>query len=106
MRRHADPSRGILLSFLLNLIFRFEWAVLGLILIFLSLWLQIPWFLSIIAFGLWIAISLIVTLVLRALNRVGGTRAEPRPNRNPYSQTNANLFPETSESAFPQKEER
>lgn len=89
--RRAEPSKGILLSFCINLIFRFEWAVLALLLLGLHLWLGIPWYFSLLAASLWILISLAITLVLYALNRLDRGRPQSLPNKNPYSKTNDSL---------------
>lgn len=88
MRRTAR-NHGFVLCLLLNMVFRFEWAIAAIVLFALHFWLGWPLFPGFIALGIWFVYSLAVTLVLSAANRIGNEQPTERPNRNPYSKSNA-----------------
>lgn len=71
--------------------FRFEWAIVAIILLALHFWLRFPLFLAWIALGIWFLYALIVTFVLSAANRIGNEPTPQLTNKNPYSQTNADI---------------
>lgn len=88
MRRTAH-DHGFLLCLLLNMMFRFEWAILAIILLVLHFLFRWPLFLVFVALGIWIVYALFVTAVLSAANRVGNESSPERPNKNPYSKSNS-----------------
>lgn len=90
MRRTAH-SHGFFLCLLLNMLFRFEWAVAAIILLVLHFLLGWPLFLTFIPLGIWFMYALTVTLVLSTANRIGNEPPIQRPNKNPYSKTNADF---------------
>jgi fatty acid desaturase len=92
MRRTAR-NHGFLLCLLLNMAFRFEWAIAAIILLAIHFWLGWPLFLVWIALGIWVLYSLFVTLVLSAANHAGNEPTPQRPNKNPYSKSNTD-FPQ------------
>ena len=88
MRRTAR-NHGFLLCLLLNMAFRFEWAIAAIVLLAIHFWLGWPLFLVWIALGIWFVYALFVTAVLSAANRFGNEPTPERQNRNPYSKSNA-----------------
>ena len=88
MRRTAR-NHGFLLCLLLNMAFRFEWAIAAIVLFAIHFWLGWPLFLGFVALGIWFFYALFVTLVLSAANRAGSEPTPERPNKNPYSKSNA-----------------
>ncbi len=87
MRRTAR-NHGFLLCLLLNMAFRFEWAIAAIVLLAIHFWLGWPLFLVWIALGIWLVYALFVTLVLSAANQIGNEPTQQRPNKNPYSKSN------------------
>ncbi len=88
MRRTAR-KHGFLLCLLLNMLFRFEWAIAAVVLLAIHFWLGWPLFLAWIALGIWFAYALAVTLVLSAANRFGNEPTPQKQNKNPYSKSNS-----------------
>ena len=92
MRRTAH-NHGFILCLLLNMMFRFEWAIAAIVLLGIHFWLGWPLYLAWIALGIWLVYSLFVTLVLSAANSAGNAPVPQKPNKNPYSKSNAD-FPQ------------
>lgn len=88
MRRTAK-GHGFLLCLLLNMMFRFEWAIAALVLLALHFWLGWPLFLAWAALGIWLIYALFVTLILSLANRAGNEPTVQPANKNPYSRTNS-----------------
>ena len=88
MRRTAR-DHGFLLCLFLNMAFRFEWAIAAIILLTLHFLFGWPLFLTFIALGIWVLYALFVTAVLSAANHAGNEPTPERPNKNPYSKSNA-----------------
>lgn len=88
MRRTAR-DHGFILCLLLNMVFRFEWAIVAVVLLVTHFLFGWPLFLTFVALGIWVVYALFVTLVLSAANRAGNAPTPDRPNRNPYSKSNA-----------------
>ena len=88
MRRTAK-NHGFLLCMLMNMLFRFEWAMAAIALAVVHFWLGWPLFLVWIPLAIWVLYALFVTLVLSAANRCGNAPQPHRPNKNPYSKSNA-----------------
>ena len=87
--RHTKQSSGFLLTFLLNLILNFEGALPGLILLGLHIWLDWPLWLVWLAFGIWVGVILIGSLlVVWAAGCSDKTIIPPPENKNPYSAKN------------------
>ncbi|MBQ7548019.1 MAG: hypothetical protein IJT41_13775 [Clostridia bacterium] len=87
MRRTAR-GHGFLLCLLLNMLFRFEWAVAAIILLAIHFWMGWPLFFVWIALGIWFLYALFVTLILSLANRAGNSPTPQQPNKNPYSKSN------------------
>ena len=82
--RKTKSNGGFLLCFLMNLILNLEWSVPAWILLELHFWLKISlwWFAG--ALGLWIALMLIQTIIIKWVNS-SSKPTEPQENKNPYS---------------------
>lgn len=82
--RKTKIHGGFLLCFLMNLILNLEWSVPAWILLALHFWLKISiwWFAG--ALGLWIALMLGQTIVIKWVNS-SSEPTEPQENKNPYS---------------------
>ena len=87
MRKTAN-HHGFLVCLLINMMFRFEWAIAAIVLLVIHFLLGWPLFLVWIALGIWFLYAFFVTLVLSMANRIGNEPTPERPNRNPYSKTN------------------
>ena len=90
MRRTAR-GHGFLLCLLLNMMFRFEWALAALAFLLVHFWLGWPLFLVWGMLGIWVLYALFITLVLSLANHAGNLEETPRPNRNPYSASNRDI---------------
>lgn len=97
MRRSAR-GHGFILCLLLNMAFRFEWAIAAIILLVVHYWLGWPLFLVWVPLAIWFLYALCITAVLSLANRAGNAPTEERPNRNPYSKTNTD-FPYNTDDA-------
>lgn len=86
MRRTAH-GHGFFLCLLINMLFRFEWAMAAIAFVGVHFWLGWPLFLALIPLVIWVLYALAVTLVLSLANRAGNMQDPPRPNKNPYSKT-------------------
>ncbi len=75
------------------MMFRFEWAIAAIVLLVLHFLFRWPLFLVFVALGIWLLYALFVTAVLSAANRAGNAPTPDRPNKNPYSSSNAD-FPQ------------
>ena len=77
---------GFFLCFLVNLVFRAEWLLFAVVALTLNISFDIP---PIIVFwiliGLWIVISLLLTLIFSYTSEVASKRNPTRENQNPYS---------------------
>lgn len=94
MRRSAS-NHGFLLCLLINMLFRFEWALAAIVFMAIHFWLGWPLFPAWTALGIWIMHGLLVTLVISMANRAGNESEPVRPNKNPYSKTNADFHYDT-----------
>ena len=90
MRRTAR-DHGFLLCLLLNMAFRFEWAIAAIIMLAIHFWLGWPLLFVWILLGIWVLYALFVTLVLSLANHAGNTVDPPKPNKNPYSKSNHDI---------------
>ena len=82
MRR--SQGHGLILSIIINMLFRAYWIVLVAILIVLHFALGWPLWLIVIPIACWFLHSLLITLILGWAN----SNSEPQPvqeNKNPYS---------------------
>lgn len=91
---NKNNDHGFLLSFLINLAFRFGWLLF--IIVFLVLYFIVGWplWLMLIPVGLWIIHSLIITILMYVGNKAGNNSNTEvqKENIDPYSKTN-NDFP-------------
>ena len=90
MRKSAS-GHGFLLCLLINMMFRFEWAIIALVLLGVHFWIGFPLFFVWIALGIWVLYALFVTVVLSLGNRAGNIVDPPKPNKNPYSKSNRDI---------------
>ena len=90
MRRTAS-GHGFLLCLLINMMFRFEWAIIAIVMLAIHFWLGWPLFLVWIPLIIWVIYALFVTSVLSLANRAGNAVDPPKPNKNPYSKTNRDI---------------
>jgi hypothetical protein len=92
--RKPSCDRGFFLCFALNLFYRAWWGGLGALLWLLRFRLNmIPRFLPLVPVGLWLLTALVATLFLSWAARAPGEPGPPRPNKNPYSAKNEDVFP-------------
>ena len=94
MRRTAR-NHGFLLCVLINMLFRFEWAAAAIVLLVIHFRLGWPLFLVWIPLAVWILYALFITLIISMANRAGSEPTPSRPNKNPYSKTNADFHYDT-----------
>ena len=79
-------GHGLILSIIINMLFRAYWLILVCILIVLHFVLGWPLWLIVIPIVFWIVHALLITLVLGWAN--DSAQAKPKPvqeNKNPYS---------------------
>lgn len=100
LRRIAPPDSGFILSLLLNMVFRFEWAAAALILLILHFVLGWPLFPVWLCLAAWILHSLLVTILLIAVTRHGNEETPPLPNKNPYSKKTGDFPAKGNRSDF------
>ena len=86
--RNNSESNGYLLCFILNLIFKFRWALAALALYVLHLWLGIPAWFSLICLGLWVLSALFYTFILSWAAESSSIPTPEQENKNPYSAKN------------------
>lgn len=88
MKKNND--HGFLLSFLINLAFRFGWLLFAIV--FLVLYFTVGWplWLMLIPVGLWIVHALIITLIMFFGNKAGNNKNTEvqKENINSYSKKN------------------
>ncbi|MCK9218388.1 MAG: hypothetical protein M0P77_10830 [Firmicutes bacterium] len=77
---------------MLNLLINFQWPVFAIVLLLLHIWLGIPLILSLIVFGIWVIIGLIITFMVNWGGKVGSRPSPKLKNLNPYSVKNSDLF--------------
>lgn len=85
MFRRKKSDGGFLLSFLINLVLNFEFAVAAIVLLVLHYTVNVPLWTVWIALGLWIVPTLITTILLFVLVGAAGGVKSQNPNKNPYS---------------------
>lgn len=85
-------KKGFLLAFCLNLIYRGEWFVWAVIAFIAHYLLGLPMFVFWILIGVWILISLFITIVLGWASG-SDTSAPKRKNVNPYSKKTSDYLP-------------
>lgn len=92
MMHKTAKGHGFLLCLILNMLFRFEFAIIGIVLLALHFWLGLPMFLAWIAFGVWFVYALLITVILSLANHAGNLPPDERPNKNPYSASNKDFM--------------
>lgn len=87
-------GHGLILSILINMIFRAWWLAFAFILLVLHFVLGWPWWLCLLPIICWILHAVIITLVLGwASNAVGPSpNSAPQENKNPYSKKNSDYL--------------
>lgn len=90
---------GFWLCFLVNLVFRAEWLILAVIALIFNISFGFPsigvfWILT----GLWIVISLFLTLIFSYTSEVGDKKEPSKENRNPYSKKTEDYLPKINKS--------
>jgi hypothetical protein len=78
MKRRVAFGRGFWISLILNMAFRWEWAALAVVMLALHYLLDLPLLLVWICLGLWVLISLMVTLVVSMVSS-GASEVPPTP---------------------------
>lgn len=79
-------GHGLILSIIINMLFRAYWLVLVAILLILHFVAGWPLWLIVIPIVFWILHAVIITLVLGWANTTAAAHAKPEPeNVNPYS---------------------
>lgn len=86
MRRSASPDSGFIISMLINMAFRFEWAIASAALLAAHFFLGWAYWLPLVTLAIWVLQALIVTAMLSFAMSLGGTPKEHvHANKNPYS---------------------
>ncbi len=91
--RRATGDKGFWLSFLINFAFRYQWGILGLlILVAHFVFPAIPLWVAFIPIAAWVLHAFILTLVLRLISRVPTDIFTQRENKNPYSKKTTDYY--------------
>ncbi len=75
-----------MISMLINMALRAEWAVLGIVLFILHHFFpKIPVWVGFAAFALWVIHAFLITILFFAANKAGSHQEPVKENKNPYS---------------------
>ena len=75
-----------MISLLINMALRAEWAVLGIVLFILHHFFpKIPVWVGFVAFAIWFIHAFLITILFFAANKAGNHPEPVRENKNPYS---------------------
>ena len=87
----AGNKLGFFLAWIMNMIFRYEWFILFIILLVLHFLLKLPLWLCFLPIIMWVVHGLAVTLFFWGLSSFQGesTFNKPKKNVNPYSVGNS-----------------
>ncbi len=91
--RKADPSKGFLMCFLSNMALHFWWGIAALVLLILHFWLDFSLLFCWAACVIWGVEALILTAIVYWANHSSQTRDPVKPNKNPYSAKQEEVFP-------------
>lgn len=92
--KKADRSKGYFLCLLLNMLFRWEWLMVSLILLVLHYILPaVPLWLFAVPLVCWFVHSLLVTALISFGNRCNNIPRVQSDNKNPYSKSDSDVFP-------------
>lgn len=86
---------GFLLSFLINLIFRYELLASAVIAFLLHIFVGLPMIFVYVLLGLWVLIALLITLGLGVLSKGTPTRSYQK-NVNQYSKKTSDYIKENN----------
>lgn len=75
----------------------FWWGLIAILMVILHFWMDIPWFFTWIACVVWGCHALITTALTFWANRSSQMRDPAKPNKNPYSAKNEDVFPGSSD---------
>ncbi len=92
MRRHYNGDGGFFISYFFNLIFHGEWLAAAVVFILLDVWLGLPSYLWIAMLAVFFIWPLIITLFLTGIAATTKPDTGHRPNKNPYSVKNSDLY--------------
>ncbi len=90
--RFKSKMEGFFLSLVLNMFFRGEWFILALIALAAHFAVNLPIIVMWVLLGLWVLISLVVTLVLCWVSGCGTQKPVYKKNVNPYSAKTEDFF--------------
>ena len=93
MIKKGNPGDGFLLCFLLNLLFNFWWGAIATLLLIFSFVFRISIIWSFIGYFVWISVAFLGTALILWATGVGNEPTPVRPNLNPYSAKNSDVFP-------------
>ena len=75
-----------MISLLINMAIRAEWAVLGVVLFILHHFFpKIPVWVGFVAFAIWLFHAFLITVLFFAANKAGNQKEPVNENKNPYS---------------------
>lgn len=103
--RKPRYNGGFILSFLLNLVLNFEWAVIALVLFILGKLFRLSIMFAFMTLGIWIFGTLLITLFLFWVSRHGSASKPKNENKNPYSAKNSDVFPNVKKSEMSEPSE-
>lgn len=95
LMKFVKKNSGVLLSFVINLLFNAEWAIPAVILFVLHFVFDISLWWAFGALCFWIALVFFRTLLLFVLNKAGNMPEPYRENKNPYSNKGYHPFSES-----------
>lgn len=87
--KKASRDNGFVLAFLINMAFRFGWAILAVLMLILHFVINTSLWLIAIPVVAWILHALLITIVLFAGNKAGNIERYQKENKNPYSKSNS-----------------
>ncbi len=96
MRRRASRDHGLLIAYLINLIFNGELFILAVIFFALTYFLNFPSFLWKVLILIWLVWTAIVTFALSSLISMGNSPKKEQKNVNPYSAKKPYITEQTS----------
>lgn len=91
MKRIYSPI-SFLLTCLWNMLIRYRWLLLIFGLLALHFLFGVPLWLFWLALGLWVVYIVLMALFVKFANYCGNLPVVQKPNRNPYSASDAEVF--------------
>ena len=83
--------RDFLVGLLLNMLFRWKWALLAAICFGLHLWLGVPIYFTYIILGFWLVASLAITVIMAIACRTDSEMMN-QPTKNPYAKKTSDFY--------------